>query len=109
MSYDEALATRLRKAVGRRKGIVEKKMFGGLSFLLNGNMAVGVLGNELILRIDPAQNDKILKKSYARQFDFTGKPMIGWIYVGAVGLKSAADLKKWVQVGLEYAASLPAK
>lgn len=109
MAYDQELADRLRKAVGKRNGLVEKKMFGGLSFLLNGNMAVGVLANELILRIDPAQNDKILKKPHARQFDFTGKPMVGWIFVGSGGVKTEKSLKQWAELGLDYAASLPAK
>lgn len=109
MAYDETLATRIRAALGKHKGLVEKKMFGGISFILNGNMAVGVIKDDLLVRVSPAENDKILKRAHARPFDFSGKPMAGWIYVAPAGVKKAADLKKWVQVGLDYANSLPAK
>ncbi|MGH2566743.1 MAG: TfoX/Sxy family protein, partial [Bacteroidota bacterium] len=95
-----------RKQIGKRKGLVEKKMFGGLAFLLKGNMSVGVHGNELIVRIAPDQTDAALAKPDTRIFDITGKPMKGWILVKPAGLKNDTALAKWVRVGVEYAASL---
>ncbi len=109
MAFDEGLAQRLREALKGQKGIVEKKMFGGVGFILNGNMAVGVIKNDMVVRVSPDDNDQILKRAHARPFDFSGKPMAGWIYVEPTGIKSQANLKKWVQVGLDYAASLPTK
>jgi TfoX/Sxy family transcriptional regulator of competence genes len=109
MAYNEALALRLREALKGQKRVVEKKMFGGIGFILNGNMAVGVIKKDLIVRVSPQDNDQILKRAHARPFDFSGKPMAGWIYVEPAGFKNQADLKKWVQVGLDYAASLPKK
>lgn len=109
MAFDEALAARIRKQLGRRKGIVEKKMFGGLAFLLNGNMAVGVHGDEMIVRLEPEASEKALAQKHTRVFDLTGKPMKGWILVDAAGTKSDAALAEWVAMGIGYAASLPSK
>ena len=109
MAYNEALAVRVRKRLGKRKGLVEKKMFGGLAFLLNGNMSVGVYGDELIVRIDPGQTDAALAQEHTRIFDITGKPMRGWILVRPDGLARSAALSKWVDTGIAFAASLPGK
>lgn len=109
MVYDFKLADRLRTYLKDQPGIVEKKMFGGLSFLLNGNMCCGVHGQDMILRINPGQTDQALSQPHTRVFDLTGKPMLGWILVQLAGLESEADLAKWVQLGVEYASSLPAK
>lgn len=109
MAYDEALAQRLREALKGQKGVVEKKMFGGVGFILRGNMLVGVIKNDMVVRVSPEDNGQFLKRPHARQFDFSGKPMVGWIYVEPAGIKSQAELKKWVQIGLDYAASLRAK
>ncbi|MGH7562028.1 MAG: TfoX/Sxy family protein, partial [Gemmatimonadales bacterium] len=88
MAYDESLAARVRKTLGRRAGVTEKKMFGGLAFLLHGNMCVGIHKNELIVRLDPADTDTALARPQTRVFDLTGRPMKGWIMVGARGLQS---------------------
>lgn len=84
-------------------------MFGGLSFLLNGNMAVGVIGDELCVRVDPAQFEDLLSRPGARIFDFTGRPMQGWLMVVPDALADNAALKEWIGYGLAFAASLPPK
>ncbi len=109
MAFDEALAARIRKRLGKRAGLTEKQMFGGLAFLLNGNMCVGIHGNEMIVRLDPDDSDDALKDRHVRLFDLSGRPMKGWILVARAGLKAPAALGRWVEVGLEYAASLPKK
>ena len=109
MAFDEQLANSVRKQLGRKPGLVEKKMFGGLAFLINGNMSVGVHGSELIVRIDPDATTAALKEPGARIFDLTGRPMKGWLLVGAAGVKDQASLTKWVRRGVDYAATLPKK
>ena len=109
MVYDEKLAGQVRKLLVKRKAIAEKKMFGGVAFLLNGNMCVGLHGEELIVRLDPAETDRTLAKPHTRIFNMTGRPMKGWILVKPAGLAREDALAKWVQVGVDYAASLPAK
>jgi TfoX/Sxy family transcriptional regulator of competence genes len=109
MVFDERLAERIRGSLGRRKGIVEKRMFGGVAFLLNGNMCVGVHKSELIVRLAPEATDAALAQSHTRRFDLTGRPLKGWILVELEGLKTDAKLEKWIQVAAKYAASLPAK
>src|SRR5262245_33531718 len=107
MAFDEQLADRVRKALGRRAGVVEKKMFGGLAFLLNGNMSVGVHGNELIVRVEPEDSTAMLKEPGVRIFDITGRPMKGWLLVGGAGIKDAVALARWVHRGATYASALP--
>jgi TfoX/Sxy family transcriptional regulator of competence genes len=107
--FDEKLADRIRKNVGAHKGITEKKMFGGLAFLLNGNMSVGIHGDELIVRVDPEESDGLLAEKNTRVFDVTGKPMKGWILVGPAALKDDKSLSKWIRKGTDYASSLPKK
>ena len=109
MAFNENLAARIRSHIGKRTGLVEKKMFGGLAFLLKGNMSVGVHGDEMIVRIDPVATDAALKQKHVRIFDITGKPMKGWILVDAKGLTDEKSLAKWVDTGVAYAQSLPAK
>jgi TfoX/Sxy family transcriptional regulator of competence genes len=109
MAFDEQLAERIRGSLGRRKGLVEKKMFGGVGFLLNGNMCVGVHGSELIVRLAPEDTDAALARKNTRRFDLTGRPMTGWILVEPAGLKTDAQLSNWVEVAVNYASSLPAK
>src|SRR6266550_391114 len=109
MAFDEKLAARIKAQLGKKKGIVEKKMFGGLAFLLNGNMSCGVHGNEMIIRIDPETTESALAEPGTRIFDMTGRPMKGWLLVGAAGLENETALAKWVSRGLDYAASLPKK
>ena len=110
MAFDEQLAERIRGQLGQRKGISEKKMFGGLAFLLNGNMCCGVHQSELIVRLDPAETDKALASPHARVFDLSGgRPMKGWILIQPSGLREDSDLAGWVNTGVAYAASLPTK
>lgn len=109
MAFDEELANRIRKTLGKRKGLVEKRMFGGIAFLLNGNMCVGVHKDELIVRVDVEQTDTLLKGKHTRLFDLTGRPMKGWLLVEPKGLATEAALAKWVGLASTYAASLPAK
>jgi hypothetical protein len=109
MAFDSTLAARIRKRLGKDARLTEKEMFGGLAFLLNGNMCCGVHGKEMIVRLDPADTDRALRSPGARPFAMTGRPMRGWILVGPAGVKSAAALGKWIRAGLDYAGSLPPK
>ena len=109
MAYDEKLAGRVRKLLAKRKAIAEKKMFGGVAFLLNGNVCCGVHADEMIVRLNPEETDQVLAKPHTRIFDMTGRPMKGWILVKSAGVASEDALAKWVSMGVSYAASLPAK
>ena len=109
MAYDEKLEARIRDMLGPRTDLEAKKMFGGLCFLINGNMACGVLNDDLIAKVDPERNDVLLKKPGARPFDFSGRPMKGILYVGPAGVKSAKDLRFWIETSLEHALSKPPK
>ncbi len=109
MAFDDKLANRIRKRLGKREGLTEKKMFGGIGFLLNGNMCCGVHGPDMIVRLDPAQTDKALSERHTRVFDLSGRPMKGWILVEPKGLATDAALSKWIGLGVEYASSLPAR
>lgn len=109
MAYDETLAEKVRTLLKSKKGFTEKKMFGGICFLLDGNMCGGVLKNELIVRVDPQQYENLKTRPNTREFDFTGRPMKGWIVVTAPGHQAPSDLKAWVDRGVQYAGSLPAK
>ncbi len=109
MAFDEKLAERIRRSLGRRKGVAEKRMFGGIAFLLNGNMCCGVHRTELIVRLAPEATDKALAGGHTRRFDLTGRPMQGWILVESAGLKTDAQLREWVAIAAKYAGSLPPK
>lgn len=109
MTYDEGLAIRLLGIVGDEDGLAEKKMFGGLAVLLGGNMAVGVYGDDLLVRTDPGQQDMLLAEPGTRQFDMTGRPMKGWIVVDASMCAEDDDLRRWVARGVDHARSLPPK
>ncbi len=109
MAYDEKLADRIRKVLARRKALTEKKMFGGIAFMLQGNMCCGVLNNGLILRVGPEHAAKALKKPHTRRFDITGRPMKGFIVVLPPGYKADEALRKWVRHAADFASSLPAK
>lgn len=109
MAFDDKLAERIRRQLGKRRGLVKKKMFGGLAFLLNGNMCCGVHGQELIVRLSPEQTERALSQPHTRIFDLSGRPMKGWILVQSKGLTTEAALAKWIQTGVKYAASLPPK
>jgi TfoX/Sxy family transcriptional regulator of competence genes len=109
MAYDEGLAERAREVLADLPGFVEKKMFGGIGFMLHGNMACGVNGNELIVRVGPANYEHALGKPHTRPFDMTGRPMRGWVMVAPEGLESDAGLEDWVKRGVEFVLSLPPK
>lgn len=109
MAYDETLAGRVRAHLGRLDGLSEKKMFGGLAFLLSGNMCCGVTANELIVRLAPEQTDDALSRAHTRVFDLTGRPMKGWLVVQPGGLETEAELADWVRLAVDYASALPAK
>jgi len=110
MAYDEALAERIRDAVIGEPGLSEKRMFGGLAFLLNGNMAVSASGQGgLLLRIDPAKADSLTSHPHVRRFEMRGRAMDGWLHVEPEAVEVDADLRRWVDEGLGYARSLPAK
>ena len=109
MAYDEGLAQRIREQLGDRRGLVEKKMFGGIAFLLRGNMCVGVHGDDLIVRLDPEQHAAALKKRGARVFDLTGRPMTGWLLVDGSAVEDDDDLASWIETAARYAGALPAK
>ena len=109
MAYDEGLAHRVRELIEDRPGCEEKKMFGGLCFLVNGNMAGGIVGSELMLRVGPDAYDECLAKGHAREMDFTGRSLRGMIYVGEEGIAEDEDLEAWLEHGYTFAASLPPK
>ena len=109
MAYDEDLANRVREVVGTEKGLTEKRMFGGLAFLINGNMAVSASGQGgLLLRVDPAQTDTLVKDPAARRFEMRGREMDGWLRVDADELDDDG-FRRWVNIGVAYAHSLPPK
>ena len=110
MAFDNKLAERIRQRLGKRAGLTEKKMFGGIAFLLNGNMCCGVHGKEMIVRLDPEETDRALAERHTRVFDLSGgRPMKGWILVRPKGLATEDALAKWMGVCLKYAKSLPSK
>lgn len=109
MAYDEVLAGRVRDALGGRDGVTERKMFGGIGFMLNGNMCVGVLGDELILRLGPEEADRALGEPHTREFDYTGRAMTGWVMVGREGTEAGEDLERWVDRAVGYVSALPTK
>jgi hypothetical protein len=109
MAYDETVAQRVRKALQNRSNVSEKKMFGGVAFILSGNMCCGVLGDSLMARVGPDQYEHALRQSHAKEMDFTGRSMKGFVYVSPEGFQSDADLKRWLNLCIDFAASLPAK
>ena len=109
MAYDKILAQRIREILGDRPEMVEKVMFGGVGFMLSGNMACGVHKDSLIVRVGPEQYENALGQPHARPFDITGRPMKGWVMVAVGGYESEEDLAGWVRQGVDLALSLPAK
>jgi hypothetical protein len=109
VAYNEELAADVRERLRKETGLVEKKMFGGLAFLVHGNMSVGVHGDELIVRVDPSDTDALLGEPGVRVFDVSGRPMKGWLLVGGKGLEQEQVFATWIGRGVSYARSLPAK
>lgn len=108
MTFDDALAERLRSELHGTPGLTEKKMFGGLAFLVNGNMCAGIVGDELMVRVGPEVYAAALARPYAREMDFTGRPLRGFVYVAPAGFRDRRALRAWLDRGLAFAASLPA-
>jgi TfoX/Sxy family transcriptional regulator of competence genes len=110
MAYDEALADRIREIAEGESGVTEKRMFGGLAFLVGGNMAVAASSEGgLMLRVDPAESEALTAHEHVRRMVMRGREMDGWLRVDTVALRDDADLRGWVERGLAYARSLPAK
>jgi TfoX/Sxy family transcriptional regulator of competence genes len=110
MAYDEDLANRLREIVGREGGLTEKRMFGGLAFLVNGNMAVSASGRGgLLVRVDPDDTEKLVRRPHAQRFVMKGRAMDGWLRVDAEGVRTKRQLESWAKRGVGYARSLPKK
>jgi TfoX/Sxy family transcriptional regulator of competence genes len=110
MAYDEDLADRIRELIGTELALTEKKMFGGLAFLIGGNMAVAASGQGgILVRVDPAESDTLVDKTHAYPAVMRGRPMQGWLRVDAEHLRTKPQLAKWVELGTKYARSLPPK
>lgn len=109
MAYDEKLAERLRTSLADHKDVVEKKMFGGLAFMLSGNMCCGVTDDSLMARVGPDRYREALSRPQVREMDFTGKPLKGFVYVSRQGISSDKALREWVDLCTGFALSLPAK
>ena len=110
MAYDEDLANRIRELIADRSDITEKKMFGGLAFLIGGNMSVSASGQGgLLLRVDPADTEKLIAGGKAQRAVMAGRAMDGWLRVDAEAVRTKRQLEPWVKLGVAYASSLPAK
>jgi TfoX/Sxy family transcriptional regulator of competence genes len=110
VAYDDDLAARVRELVHAEAGVTEKKMFGGLAFLIGGNMAVGVSGQGgILVRVDPGESDALVASTPAQLMEMRGRSMRGWLRVGSEGVADDAELAEWVERGTSYARSLPPK
>jgi TfoX/Sxy family transcriptional regulator of competence genes len=109
MAYDQGLAQRLREMLAEHDDVEEKKMFGGLAMMLNGNMCVGIIGEELMVRVGSDAYQDALSQTHARKMDFTGKPLKGFIYVACEGFESDDDLRAWVDRAVSFVLSLGEK
>ena len=109
MAYDEGLAERIRECFLDRNDVEEKKMFGGLCFMLSNHMCCGIVKDMLMARVGPDNYEHCLEKKYAREMDFTGKAMKGMVYVSADGIESDSDLAEWVKICTGFVQSLPPK
>jgi TfoX/Sxy family transcriptional regulator of competence genes len=109
MAYDHDLANRIREQLAGEDAVTEKEMFGGIAFLLAGNMAVGVTHDDLMVRVGKDESDAALEEPHTRVFDMTGRPMRNWILVAPAGVETDEQLGHWVERGTSFARSLPAK
>lgn len=109
MAYSKSLAARIRQSLAQRRGVTEKRMFGGVAFLLHGHMLVGVWQDSLIARLGPEAGDSALRQPFVRPFDVTGRPMKGWVMIDPDGMDTDAELNAWIDQVLEFVATLPAK
>ena len=109
MAYSEELANRIRDVVGGRNGVTERKMFGGVVWMVDGNMACGVMGEDLMVRLGRDGAEEALDEAHVGPMEFTGRRMGGFVVVDSAGIADATGLARWVDAGADYAASLPAK
>lgn len=109
MAYDEKLADRVREVLAGRRGIEEKRMFGGIAFLARGHMFAGLAGGRLMLRVGPERYEAALARPHVREMDFTGRPLRGYVYVDPEGFRTRAALARWIGEGFAFVRSLPAK
>jgi len=109
MAYDETVAYRVREALAQQDGVTERKMFGGLAFMVNGHMCCGVRQDHLMVRVGPQQYETALAQAHAREMDFTGRPMKGIVWVDRPGYAADDDLRAWVGRALSFVTSLPSK
>jgi TfoX/Sxy family transcriptional regulator of competence genes len=109
MAYDEVLADRVRQALEGRLGLTERKMFGGIAWMLEGHMCVGIVDRDLMVRVGPDGWEDALDEPHVRPMDFTGRPLKSYVYVAPEGLESDGALLDWVRRGAEFAATLPPK
>jgi hypothetical protein len=109
MAFSEELAERIRQGLACRQGIEEKKMFGGIGFLLSGNMLVGIWKDSLIVRLGPEEGEEALKEPHVSEFDITGRAMKGWVLVAPEGVEADDELSGWLQRAVKFVGKLPAK
>jgi TfoX/Sxy family transcriptional regulator of competence genes len=109
VAYDEDLAARVREVVAERPGVSEQKMFGGVAFMLHGNMCVGVHDDDLIVRLSEDDAAEAIRDPAARPMDFTGKPMTSWLYVAPSGTVDERSLRAWIDLAAGYVSTLPPK
>lgn len=109
MAYNEHLAERIRRGLSARHDVEEKKMFGGLCFLVKGKMAAGIVKDDLMVRVEGAKYEAALAKPHCRPMDFTGKPLKNFLYVGPEGVDTERDLEEWLHLGIEFVESAPDK
>ena len=109
MAYNEAIAERIRKLLARRKGLAERKMFGGIAFMLNGNMCCGVVDDRIVLRLGKEGSEAALKEPHVKVMDFTGRPIRSMVYLGSGGYAREAELKQWLDRSVKFTSSLPKK
>jgi TfoX/Sxy family transcriptional regulator of competence genes len=109
MAYSEKLAERITKLLKPQKGVIEKKLFGGIAYMYKDKMMVGIVKDDLMVRCLAGDYESLLKKPHAREMDFTGRPMTGFLYIAAAGIKTDKQLQKWLDVGIEYAIKSPPK
>jgi TfoX/Sxy family transcriptional regulator of competence genes len=109
MAYSKALAERIRQQLARRRNIEEKRMFGGVGYLLDGNMCVGVWKESLVVRVGPNEYQAALREPFVSEFDITGRPMTGWVLIGREGVADDDQLYDWIERSLRFARTLPSK
>ena len=109
MAYDEGVAQRVREIMAGISVVTEKKMFGGIAFMVNGNMCVGIVKEQLMLRVGPDQYEALLNKNFVLKMDFTGKPMRGFIYIQPEGFTEDKELQQWIDIALSFVNTLPPK